>query len=466
MTRVRSASVGAFVLVGLLLFGGGLFLIGDRRLLFAKQFELTATFGKVTGLQVGTRVRLAGLDAGEVLDIQIPPRPSERFRVRMRVREDLRQLVRTDSVPAIQTDGIVGNAFVQLNVGSENAPVVSPGATLVGTDPVEFADLIQEGRTTFQTVAAQISGLSADTSSAIKALTGAADTTTRVIDDVGKNVETLTARSAGAVAEAQAALTEAQRLMTAIRSGEGTIGRLMTDDTLYQRVAAASGDVEASMKNLRETTERTRDLVGVFAARDGTAQQIAVALRGALSDIQEVTADLAEGTEALKRNFLFRGFFRDRGFFDLDSVSREAYQAGALEKDRTALRIWIDASVLFVVDPSTGNERLTADGRRRLDSAMADLVRYPRDSPLVVEGYAAADAAGEPAYLQSVDRAQLVREYLITRFRRQTTLTDVMPMGEFAAGSPRADGRWSGVALAMFVRNDVLTRAAKPTATR
>jgi phospholipid/cholesterol/gamma-HCH transport system substrate-binding protein len=462
----RSASVGAFVLLGVLLFGGGLFLIGDRRLLFARQFELTATFGKVTGLQVGTRVRLAGLDAGEVLDVQIPPRPSERFRVRMRVREDLRQLLRTDSVPAIQTDGIVGNAFIQLNVGSENAPVLAPGATLVGTDPVEFADLIQEGRTTFQTVAAQISGLSADTANAIKALTGAADTTTRVIDDVGQNVQTLTARSADAVGEAQSALSEAQRLMTAIRSGEGTIGRLMTDDALYQRVAAASRDVEASMRNVREMTERTRDLVGVFTARDGTAQQIAIALRGALSDVQEVTADLAEGTEALKRNFLFRGFFRERGFFDLDSVSREAYQAGALEKDRTALRIWIDASVLFVADPTTGAERLSADGRRRLDSAMADLVRYPRDSPLVVEGYAAADASGEPAYLQSVDRAELVREYLISRFRRQTTLTDVMPMGEVAAGSPRGDSRWSGVALAMFVRNDVLARTAKPAGTR
>ena len=463
MTRVRGASVGAFVLLGLVLFAGGLFLIGDRRLLFARQFELNATFGKVTGLQVGTRVRLAGLDAGEVLEIQIPPRPSERFRVRMRVREDLRQLVRTDSVPSIQTDGIVGNAFVQLNVGSENAPVVSPGATLIGTDPVEFADLIQEGRTTFQTVATQISGLSGDTANAIKALTGAADTTTRVIDDVGKNVETLTARSAAAVAEAQAALTEAQRLMTAIRSGEGTIGRLMTDDALYQRLASASREVEQSMQNVREVTERARE---IFAAPDGTAQQIAVALRGTLSEIQEVTSDLAEGTEALKRNFLFRGFFRDRGFYDLDSVSREAYQAGALEKDRTGVRIWIDASVLFVTDPITGDERLSADGRRRLDSAMADLVRYPRDSPLVVEGYAAADAAGEPAYLQSVDRAQLVREYLITRFRRQTTLTDVMPMGEFATGSPRADGRWSGVALAMFVRNDVLTRAAKPAPTR
>ena len=49
MNRFRGALVGAFVLGGLLLFGGGLFLIGDRRLLFTPQFELNSTFGKVTG---------------------------------------------------------------------------------------------------------------------------------------------------------------------------------------------------------------------------------------------------------------------------------------------------------------------------------------------------------------------------------------------------------------------------------
>jgi phospholipid/cholesterol/gamma-HCH transport system substrate-binding protein len=170
-----------------------------------------------------------------------------------------------------------------------------------------------------------------------------------------------------------------------------------------------------------------------------------------------VTSDLAEGTEALKRNFLFRGFFRDRGFFDLNEISREAYQAGALEGGaRTGLRVWVEGGLLFARNPD-GTEGLTEAGRRRLDSVMADLVRYPRDSPLVVEGYAES-LEGEAAYLTSADRAQIVREYLLSRFRRQTTLTGTMPMGDDAPGSPRGDGRWSGVALTLFVRNDSLAQ--------
>ena len=59
-------------------------------------------------------------------------------------------------------------------------------------------------------------------------------------------------------------------------------------------------------------------------------------------------ADLAETTEALKRNFLVRGFFNQRGYFDLADVSVEQYREGRpRDKDRRALRIWIDAPVLF-----------------------------------------------------------------------------------------------------------------------
>ena len=455
MTRMRSALIGAFVLGGLLLFGSGLFLIGDRRLLFVEQFEINSTFGKVTGLEVGTPVRVAGLAAGEVLEIALPSSPSDTFRVRMRLREDLRYLVRADSTSAVQTDGIVGNAFIQISVGPEASPPVEPGDTIAGIDPIEFADLIQEGRDTFRTVAREIIGLTDEVGGALTALTGTVETTSSVIADVGREAGTLTATSARLVEDVQGVVADARGVVNDVRNGQGSIGKLLTDDALYDRLTNAGREAERTVRNLRETTDGVRTAVNGFAAPDGTAQQIAQTLRNTLTEVQEVTSDLADGTEALKRNFLFRGFFRQRGFFDLDAISSQAYQAGILEgRDRTALRIWIDASMLFARDPD-GAERLTVSGRQRLDSAMADLVRYPRDSPLVVEGYAEA-SEGEAPYLLSVDRAQIVRDYLLGRFRRQATLTDIMALSDSAPGSPRGDGQWSGVALALFVRNDAL----------
>jgi len=462
MNRMRGALVGSFVLLGLLLFGGGLFLIGDRRLLFARQFELHTTFGKVTGLQVGTRVRVAGLDAGEVLEIVLPARPSERFRVRMRLREDVRSLVRTDSVAGVQTDGIVGNAFIQVGVGSDTASMIEPGGTIAGSDPIEFADLIQEGRDTFRVVSREVQDLTGEVSIALMALTETVQTANGVIAEVGENAGRLTATSATVLETIEGTVADTRLLVNNVKNGQGTIGQLINDRALYDHLTATGREAEQTARNLRETTERARAALEGFTAPAGTGQQITLTLRNTLAQIQEVTSDLAEGTEALKRNFLFRGFFRQRGFFDLDALSREAYQAGALAgDDRTALKVWIDAGVLFERAPD-GVERLTQAGRRRLDSAMADFVRYPRDSPLVVEGYAEG-REGEAAYLISDSRAQIVRDYLLGRFRRQTTLTGVMPMSEIAPGSPRGDDRWSGVALALFVRNSALASAGRPT---
>jgi phospholipid/cholesterol/gamma-HCH transport system substrate-binding protein len=226
---MRSAAIGAFVLGGMLLFAVGLFLIGDRRLLFDRHFELNTAFGKVTGLQVGTKVRVSGFDAGEVLEVAIPSRPSDPFRVRMRIREDLRPLLRADSVSGVQTDGIVGSAFIQISRGTDAAPVVEPGGTIEGRDPVEFADLIAEGRETFRTVSRQIVEVTDEVAAAIDPLVQTASLASGVITSVGGEVTRLTAACAEAAGVVRTLVSDARGVVTDVRAGRGTIGRLLTD---------------------------------------------------------------------------------------------------------------------------------------------------------------------------------------------------------------------------------------------
>jgi phospholipid/cholesterol/gamma-HCH transport system substrate-binding protein len=450
MQRNQAAMVGGFVLVGVLVFALGLFLIGDRRLLFTRQFETATTFGKVTGLVVGTPVRLAGLNAGEVLEIRTPSRPSQPFFVRLRIREDLHALVRTDSVASIQTDGIVGNAFVQIGMGSDEARVIGPGELLVGVDPIEFADLIQEGRDTFRLVSREFLELTNEVTKTVGGLTDTIAVTKGVIEDVGGELSVAAATGRRVAANVDETVGDVRVLLAGVTEGKGTVGKLFTDTAVYDRIAGATREVEQTARTARETAELTRDAVQAFSSPGGMGPQLSQSIRNTLASIEEVTLDLAEGTEALKRNVLLRGFFRDRGYFDLDSISQEAYQQGLLERNHTAVRIWIDGALLFA-QGADGREVLTDDGRGRLDAAMAQLMQYPRSSPLVVEGYAASD---EGAYLVSLDRAQRVRDYVLGRFRRQAASTGIMPLSADAAGSPSGDGAWAGVALTMYVPND------------
>ena len=92
-TSARLVGVGVFVLGGLLLFTLGLFMIGDRQMLFAKKFVIYTEFKKITGLQPGAIVRVSGAKAGAITEILPPNTPSEKFRVKLEIAEDLHQLV-------------------------------------------------------------------------------------------------------------------------------------------------------------------------------------------------------------------------------------------------------------------------------------------------------------------------------------------------------------------------------------
>src|SRR6185436_16411993 len=101
----------------------------------------------------------------------------------------------------------------------------------------------------------------------------------------------------------------------------------------------------------------------------GVAADVKQTMEGA----RTAMVGFAENMEALKRNFLVRGFFKDRGFFNLEEISPDAYRNGALTKNgaRRTLRVWLSSPVLFEPDPERPeSERLTADGKSRLDSAM------------------------------------------------------------------------------------------------
>jgi phospholipid/cholesterol/gamma-HCH transport system substrate-binding protein len=440
--NARPALVGAFVIGGLLLFSAGLFLIGDRRMLFSDTLYVYAEFAEVAALDNGAKVRVAGMDAGEVENVQIPTGPGGRFRVRMRVRKDLQPLIRLDSVATIQNDGLVGNKFVQIEAGTEQSPQVADQGTIRSREPFDIADLMQKMSDTIDTVNTMLVDVKAEVDGALAAVSSVAKDAQVLMNDVGTDLRVILASTEQVTGNLAA-------IVDGVRNGRGTVGKLMNDDSLYTSVKGMMTDAQATLANVREASEQARQAVADFRGEGGPAKGLTADLQQTLTTARDAMSDLADSTEALKRNFFFRGFFNRRGYFDLDDVSVSDYRRGALEtRDRHVLRIWLGAAVLFGKD-ATGKEVLTDGGRRRLDSAMAEFVRYPKTSPLVVEGYADG-VTDDERYLVSRQRAELVRDYVIGKFQLDPNYVAVMPMGSQAEGSPAGD-TWDGTALARFV---------------
>jgi hypothetical protein len=165
----------------------------------------------------------------------------------------------------------------------------------------------------------------------------------------------------------------------------------------------------------------------------------------------------------MKHNFLLRGFFNNRGYFDLDAISPAQYRSGVLENGkRKAMRIWLASPVLFEEGP--GGEVLSAEGRSRVDSAMTTYLRYVPANPIVVEGYAKEGTLGD-RYRLSKQRAGLVREYLIGRYGLSPQNTGYIALGSEAPGSPSGE-EWDGVSLTLFLDTAALQFADQQAAAR
>jgi len=443
MSKKKLAVVGAFVLGGVLLFAAGLFLIGDRRMMFADTVEVHAEFAQIAGLETGAKVRVGGMDAGEVVAIHVPASPSARFRVEMRVRRELRPLLRLDSVASIQNDGLVGNKFMQIEAGTEQSPPVAEKGTILSREPFDLGSMLQKMNESIDLVTNTIKDVKRGVDEALLAVSATAKDAQGLIVDLGSDLRAITSTGQKVTADLQA-------VVAGVRQGRGSVGKLLNDDEFFNKVKGIAGESEKAMANLREATEQAKEAIADFRGDKGPIKGVTGDLQQSLASARETFADLAEASEALKRNFFFRGFFDRRGYFDLDDVTADQYRAGALEsKDRRVLRVWVSSEVLFTPDVN-GHPQLTEDGRRRLDSAMGAFVKYPRTTPFVVEGYAAGVTADE-RFRNSRQVAQLVRDYLAARYPIDPANMAVMALGPEAPGSPAGD-TWNGVGLAMFVQ--------------
>jgi phospholipid/cholesterol/gamma-HCH transport system substrate-binding protein len=462
MASRDKTAMGAFVIGGLLLFGFGLFLIGNRRMLFSKSADYYTEFAQVNALEAGAKVRVGGMDAGEVVEILVPQGPRSKFRLKFRIVEKLFPVIRTDSVASIATDGLLGNKFLLIDIGTTG--LAPPGWALPSREPFEIGDLLTKIRETVTAIDKTVGEVKGDVADATKTVAESAKHVDQIIVAAQDPIEKFTAAT-NKISE------DAGAIVARVRAGEGTIGKLVNDDAVYNSVSRSAKEVEQALGNLRQTSTDVKELVSRFKSGDvpadlektmknvsesseriqvmvagfqpmpGGGEGVAGDLRATLGSAREAMFDLSENLEALKHSFFFRGFFKDRGFYDLGSLSPVEYESKEFEKNVTKERAWVQHDELFIVKPN-GSEELSDPGRKRLDAMMANFLRFTKGRAVIVEGYAAAGTVDEQ-FLRSRERATKVRDYLVKKFTLSADYVGVMPMGAVAE-------RGDGIALVLL----------------
>ena len=450
-TPARVAGVGVFVVVGLLLFAVGLFMIGDRQMAFAKKVTLYTEFKKITGLQPGAVVRVSGAKAGSITQILPPDAPSGKFRVEVEIIEDLHQLVRTDSVATIETEGLVGGNYLGITTGSDTDPIVAPYMTIAGKEPLDVAELLQRMSETVTKVNDTVDDMRDDVQRAVVSIADTAESANSLITGVTGPVTKIAA--SGALITADTA-----QITGRSRRGEGSIGKLVNDDELYNRVSTIAKQTEETTAYARQLVLSAKETLDSLQAKDGAVQGMTASVKQTMDDARGSMASFAENMDALKRNFLLRGYFNKRGYFDLTQISPASYRQGVLTKgsDRRLVRVWIPSDVLLEPEPGhPEREQLSEAAKASVDAAIAPYLEYLASGILVVEGYA-QHGPREEQYLRSRARALIVRDYLIGTFHLEPQATGAMPLSADSTGSP-GKAPWDGVALAVILPKDALT---------
>jgi phospholipid/cholesterol/gamma-HCH transport system substrate-binding protein len=292
-----------------------------------------------------------------------------------------------------------------------------------------------------------VTELRGDVETAVKQVALTAEDAHAMVKEIRPEIEEI-ARNGNRISK------DTQEMIASINEGKGTLGKLINDDGLYERAKGIADQAQMVMANVRQVTEEARHALVDFRSKEGPAQGLFADMRMTLGQAREATADLADNMEAMKHNFLLRGFFNKRGYFDLESISPAEYRTGVLENGkRKAMRIWLKSSVLFQAEPD-GTEALTDDGRGRIDSAMATYLKYLPSNPIVIEGYAPAPTVAERFRL-SRRRAALVRAYVLSKYDVPPQNAGFIGLGDQAPGSPESD-HWDGVSLTLFLEREAL----------
>jgi phospholipid/cholesterol/gamma-HCH transport system substrate-binding protein len=299
----REQRIGLFFLVGLVLLALAIELTLGLGL-FHRRYLLKADFTDVQGLDRGADVRLAGLRAGRVDDLALE---GDHVRVTMAIDGNL--TARRDSVARLAFRALSGERFVSLTLGTPTAPPAGPGDVLEGETPAGLADAVDQ----LSRVAESVDQLA-----------------TTLDTEAGRLLVTL----ADVVEENRTALNEVTSHVASVSEkldrGTGTLGRLLNDPALYDRINGTVGDVRRSVQDLGAVAQNLRSGQGtlgkLLSKDDALYDQVQATiddLASAARNAQEITDGLRAGEGTLGKALVDDALY-DQSLDTLRTANRAA----------------------------------------------------------------------------------------------------------------------------------------------
>ncbi len=260
-SNATQVKVGIFIAIGAVLILGSIFFLGADKALFTDYVRVHAHFEQVQGLAVGSVVSLSGITVGNVEDITFVSQTNS-LDVKMKINKEFLPRVRQGSQVEIRTQGALGDKFVFIIPGDPKNEPISGGDTLEvakasdvfgiiaerGNETARIFDIINELYKITHAVNEnnRLGKIMVNLESASASMNRAGQQADKMFGAMGdKNTGEKLARS----------VERLDSVMAKIDRGEGTLGALINDPTLHNRIKSVLGGT--TRKNHVETLLRT-----------------------------------------------------------------------------------------------------------------------------------------------------------------------------------------------------------------
>lgn len=219
--RSHEIKVGLTILAGLAVIIFIIFAVGRQQGILEKRYILHVYVTRINGLQTGAPVRLNGVRVGSVVGIGFTDDlENQKIKVTLEILNTVQKRIRKDSEAYIGTLGLLGDKFISITAGSLDQPVLKNGQDLIGMDPVDVEKLIDESVNAFDEL----------------------KKTTQIIKEImdkingGQGTVGLLVNDATLYRKLTSSLDFFQNLQRELDSSNGTLARILRDSTMYDEL--------------------------------------------------------------------------------------------------------------------------------------------------------------------------------------------------------------------------------------
>lgn len=310
----NNIKLGVFVIAALTLIIVAFYILGKNQSLFGANFQLRVHFSNLSGLKKGNNVLYSGIQAGTVKDIAIINDTT--IQVQMLIKDELKPFIHKNAQVSIGTEGLMGNKIVQIVPVSGIAPLVADGDLLNTQKGIVVADMLQTISRTNDNIShisemLKASVLRINNSELLDVLQDKA--TAEKLNSMLTNIHQATINvnqvTGGVLA-----------LVNQTKQGKGAAGMVLTDtafasglNNVVLKLNSTSTQTDALIAELGQLVETLRSDVSkgpglLHALLKDTV--MVNNLRASLINIEKGTDGFNQNMEALKHNFLLRGYFK------------------------------------------------------------------------------------------------------------------------------------------------------------